>query len=94
MAIGLVTIHLSIPLCSSLKEKRSHLKPLLIRLQREFNLSVAELDFQDRWQEALIGCVYLSNEGAHTQRVLQKVVTWIENHYPHLPVIQERIELI
>ncbi len=94
MAIGLLTVHLSIPVCASLKEKRSQLKPLLTRLQREFNVSVAELDFQDRWQEALIGCTYLSNDGAHTQRSLQKVVSWIEKYYPHLPIIQDRIELI
>jgi len=94
MAIGLLTLHLSIPVCASLKEKRSQLKPLITRLQKEFNVSVAELDYQDRWQEALIGCSYLSNSSAHTQRSLQKVVTWIENHYPHLPIIQDRIELI
>jgi len=94
MAIGLLTLHLSIPVCASLKEKRSQLKPLITRLQREFNISVAELDYQDRRQEALIGCTYLSNSGAHTQRSLQKVVTWIENHYPHIPIIKERIELI
>ncbi len=94
MAIGLLTLHLSIPTCASLKEKRGQLKPLITRLQREFNVSVAELDYQDRWQEALIGCTYLSNSGSHTQRSLQKVVTWIENHYPQLPIIQDQIELI
>ncbi len=94
MAIGLLTLHLRIPMCASLKEKRSQLKPLITRLQREFNVSVAELDYQDRWQEALIGCTYLSNSGAHTQRSLQKIVSWVENYYPQLPIIQERIELI
>lgn len=93
MAIGLLTLHLSIPICRSLKEKRSHLKPLITRLQREFNVSVAELDYQDRWQETLIGCTYLSNSGAHTQRSLQKIASWVESHYPHLPIIQERIQL-
>ena len=94
MAIGLLTLHLRIPMCSSLKEKRSQLKPLLNQLQREFNLSVAELDYQDKWQEALIGCTYLSNDGKHTQRSLQKVIPWIETHFPHLLIIQDRIELI
>ena len=81
-------------MCASLKEKRSQLKPFLTRLQREFNVSVAELDYQDRWQEALIGCAYISNSGSHTQRSLQKVVSWIESHYPHLLIIQDQIELI
>jgi len=94
MAIGLLTLHLQIPMCTSLKDKRSQLKPLLAKLQREFNLSVAELDYQDRWNETLIGCAYLSNNGRHTQRSLQKVITWVENHYPQLTIIQERIEII
>lgn len=94
MAIGLLTLHIQIPMCASLKEKRSQLKPLLNRLGKEFNLSVAELDYQDHWKQSLIGCTYLSNNGAHTQRVLQKVITWIEKNYPHLPIIEERIELI
>ncbi|TFG49229.1 MAG: DUF503 domain-containing protein [Anaerolineales bacterium] len=93
MAIGMLTLHLSIPMCASLKDKRSQLKPLLTRLQREFNISVAELDYQDRWQEALVGCVYLSNDGSHTQRSLQKIIPWIEKHFPHLLIIQDRIEL-
>ena len=87
MAIGLLTLHLKIPLCGSLKEKRSQLKPLLSRLGREFNISVAELDYQDRWGETLIGCTYLSNDGAHTQRTLQKIVTWIERNFPQFYII-------
>ena len=94
MVIGLLTLHLEIPMCSSLKEKRSQLKPLLSRLKKEFNLSVAEMDYQERWKETLIGCTYLSNDSAHTQRALQKVVSWVEKYYPHLPIIQDRIELI
>jgi len=81
-------------MCASLKDKRSQLKPLLSRLQREFNISVAELDYQDRWQETLIGCTYLSNDGSHTQRSLQKIIPWIEKHFPHLLIVQDRIELM
>lgn len=93
MVIGLLTIQLRLPMCSSLKEKRSQLKPLLSRLKREFNVSVAELDYQDSWQSALIGCASLSNDPAHSQRTLQKIIPWIERHYPHLTIVQDRIEL-
>jgi uncharacterized protein YlxP (DUF503 family) len=94
MVIGLLTLHLHIPMCASLKEKRSQLKPFLSRLGKEFNIAVAELDFQDRWGEALVGCVTLSNDGKHTQRSLQKIISWIERHFPHLTIIQDQIELI
>lgn len=93
MAIGLLTLYLRIPMCASLKEKRSQLKPLLNRLGKEFNIGVAELDHHERWGETLIGCVTLSNDGAHTQRRLQKIITWIERHYPHFDIIQDKIEI-
>jgi uncharacterized protein YlxP (DUF503 family) len=94
MAIGLLTLHLKIPMCCSLKEKRSQLKPFINKLGREFNISVAELDYQDLWNETLVGCVYLSNQGAHTQRTLQKIINWVERNYPHFYIIQDKIELI
>jgi len=93
MAIGILTLHLRIPGCRSLKEKRSQLKPLMARLQKEFNISVAELDYQDIWQEAYIGVSCLSNDSRHTQRCLQKVITWVERNYPQFYIIQEQIEL-
>lgn len=94
MSLGLLTLHLKIPGCSSLKEKRSHLKPLLTHLHREFNISVAELDYQDHWQESLIGCCLLSNDHNHTQSSLSKIVRWIETRHPDLYIIQDRIEII
>lgn len=94
MSLGLLTLHIKIPGCSSLKEKRSHLKPLLTHLHREFNISVAELDYQDHWQESLIGCCLLSNDLKHTQRSLSKIVKWIEARQPDLYIIQDQIEII
>jgi len=81
-------------MCFSLKDKRSQIKPLLNKLGREFNISVAELDYHDRWDETLIGCVYLSNQGAHTQRTLQKIISWVERNYPNFYIIQDKIEII
>ena len=55
--LGQLTIHLHLPACSSLKEKRGRLKPLLARLHKEFNVSVAEMDLQDKWTEAILAWV-------------------------------------
>ena len=41
-----LSLHLHLPGCASLKEKRGRIKPLMARLRREFNLSVAEMDLQ------------------------------------------------
>ena len=94
MAVGVLTIQIYLPGCSSLKEKRSRLKPLLARLHREFNISVAEVDFQDVWQSAMIACALVSNENGHTQRTLQHVLDWIEASWPDVTITGEKIELI
>ena len=45
--IGILTLHLQLPGCASLKEKRGRLKPLLARLHRKFNIPAAEMDLRD-----------------------------------------------
>jgi uncharacterized protein YlxP (DUF503 family) len=92
--VGTLTIHLHIPGCSSLKEKRSRIKPLLNRLHREFNVSVAEMDLQDMWQETVIACAVVNSDGIQIQRSLQAVSKWIESHWSDGDVIEEKIEII
>ena len=94
MSLGLLTLHISIPGCMSLKEKRSRLKPLLSRLHREFNISVSELDHQDSWQNAVVACAMITSDQTQTNRSLQKVVQWVETHWPDLEVVDDHIELI
>ena len=94
MSIGLLTLHLRLPGCSSLKAKRSRLKPLLARLHREFNISAAEVDFQDKWQETLIACAVVSNDTRQNQRLLQLIIDWVERDWPDVDVISEQMEMI
>ncbi len=94
MSIGYLTLYLLLPGCTSLKEKRSRLKPLIARLHREFNISVAEMDRLDAWQEAVLACSLVSNDGRHTQRSLQKVVEWVETSWPDVSLIDDHLELL
>lgn len=94
MSLGVLTLYLSVPGCMSLKEKRSRLKPLLARLHREFNISVAEIDHQDSWQNAVVACAMITSDTAQTQRALQGVVVWVETYWPDLEVADEHIEMI
>ena len=94
MAIGLLTLHIRLPGCGSLKEKRSRLKPLLARLHREFNISAAEVDLLDVWQESVVACAVVSNDARHNDRLLQKIVDWVERDWPDVDVIAEQLEMI
>jgi uncharacterized protein YlxP (DUF503 family) len=92
--IGVLTIHLHLPACASLKEKRGRILPLMARLRRKFNLSVSEMGLQDQWQEAVLGCAMVSNEASHLQSALQTVSRWVEGNWPDGMVVDQRIELI
>lgn len=94
MSIGVLSLHLHLPGCSSLKEKRSRIKPVLARLHREYNVATAELDLQDVWQDAVIGCVTLSSDTPQNQRLLQQVIEFTEHTWPDLELIDQRIEII
>jgi len=92
--LGILTLHLHIPGCKSLKEKRSRLKPLLARLHKEFNISVAEMDAHDVWQSAVIVCAVVSNDRAQAQRTLQKVADWVESRWHDVTITDEEFEII
>ena len=92
--IGVLSIHLHIPACASLKEKRGHIKPLMARLHREFNVSVAEIGLQDKWQEAAIGCAMVGNERGHLESALQSVAKWVEGHWTDGDVISQKVEIV
>ncbi len=94
MSIGLLTLHIHLPGCSSLKEKRGKIKPILSRLHREFNVATSELDLQDVWQDTLIGCVTLSSDTAQNQRLLQQVIECTERNWPDLELMDHRVEII
>ncbi len=91
--LATLTIHLHLPGCCSLKEKRSYIKPLLARLHREFNVSSAELGLQDAHQQAVIGCAMIGNEAAHLQSALETVRRWVEANWRDGEVIEQQIEI-
>jgi uncharacterized protein YlxP (DUF503 family) len=92
--LATLSIHLHLPTCASLKEKRGHIKPLISRLRREFNVSVAEMDLQDKWQEAVIVCAMVGNDGAFLQSALGNVAKWVEGHWTDGDVWDTKIEIV
>ena len=94
MMIAALTIHLHLPACSSLKEKRGRIKPLIARLHREFNVSVAEMDLQDKWDEAVIACAMIGNDAAFLQSALGNVAKWVEANWSNGDVWDSKIEVV
>ncbi len=72
-SIGVLTLELRLDDSHSLKDKRHVVKSLKDRLRDEFNVAVAEIDYQDLWQRGLIAAVTVSPDQAFAEQVLQSV---------------------
>ena len=94
MFIGTCLITLHIPAAGSLKEKRSVVKSILARVRNEFNVSIAEVDLQEVYTQAVLGvaCVSTSQQYAHGQ--LEQVVHFIEKIRPEAPLVDYEIEIL
>lgn len=92
MVVGLLSLELHIPQARSLKDKRMILRGVKDRL-RKFNVSFAEVDYQDLWQRAALGVVTISSARAQADRELAAVLTEIERTEPGL-VARSEVEFL
>ena len=72
ITVGLLTLELHITHSHSLKDKRQVLRGLKDRLRGRFNISIAEVGFQDTWKRSLVGVVTVSGEQSRAQETLDR----------------------
>lgn len=89
---SLLTIKMNFPGCSSLKEKRGRLLPILSRLRKEFNAGFAETGLQDVWQSAWISCALVSNSIQLNTQSAGEILKFLEIHYPDENVETQQLE--
>ncbi len=77
MHVAIVQLELHIPTSRSLKEKRAVLRPIVEGLRHRFQISVAEVGYQDKWQRALIGMAVVSDSHGHAVEVVDNVERWV-----------------
>jgi hypothetical protein len=94
MTVGLCRVRLHLPENQSLKDKRQVVKSLINRIHNRFNVSVAEVDEQDRWQMASIGISCVSTSGQHAHQVLSTVVGFIRKERLDAELVDYEIEII
>jgi uncharacterized protein YlxP (DUF503 family) len=78
MLIGAALIELALPQPDSIKARRRVARAVKDRVRQRFNVSVAELGDTDDHQSVTIGCVSVGVDPQHLQRVLEKVVRFVE----------------
>jgi uncharacterized protein YlxP (DUF503 family) len=81
MVVKLLTFDLHFPGCSSLKEKRFVLSSLKSRLRQRFNVSVAEVGHQDKWQRCRLAVVMVGSSRRAVDTSCNKVLRFVENDH-------------
>jgi hypothetical protein len=84
MFIASSKIILDTSFCFSLKEKRSIIQKVKQRTKNKFNISIAEVDYQNDWNKVGLGISIVSSDSKHSNRIINKVIDFIEDSYPGL----------
>ena len=89
--LGVLSVAIHIPSAQSLKEKRHVLRSLKDKVRTKFNVSIAELDSQDKWQVSTLGFAMINNDNRYLNSCLSNVLSFVEN-FAGLEVCDHHIE--
>ncbi len=79
MVVGICRVELRIPQTHSLKAKRQVLRKIKDRVKNKFNVSIAEVGENDKWQSSLLGLALVGNDRRQINSALDVVINFIEN---------------
>ena len=94
MHIGVCRLSLHLPEVRNLKAKRQVSRSLTARIRNQFNVSVAEVEDNDLWQRLTLGVTCVSNDSAHANEVLSRVVSFVESARDDLEVLDYDTEIL
>lgn len=79
MVIGLCALECHIYDAHSLKDKRAVLQRIMMRLKQKYNLSVAEVEFQDVWQRTKLAIAVVSSARVSAEKEIQHALKLIDS---------------
>jgi uncharacterized protein YlxP (DUF503 family) len=77
MLVGICQVELFIPESGSLKSKRFILKSLKTRIRNKFNVSIAEVSGNEKWQRTTLGMSMVANEKKLINEAFSKIINFI-----------------
>ncbi len=93
MIVGILQLDIIIHDSNSLKAKRGTIRKILSRVKNTFEVSVAEVGYQDLWQRAEIGVAAVGNDRSVVNQRLDHVLNFVDS-LGVAEIIDHRIELI
>ena len=92
--IGICRLSLRLPSSRSLKNKRQIAQSLIASLRSKYNVSVAEVEDNNRWQVLTIGISCVSNDRRHADEMLSRVESFVGTSRPDLEMLDSQVEII
>jgi uncharacterized protein YlxP (DUF503 family) len=92
MLVALSAFDIRIPGATSLKEKRHVVKRLTQGIRQRFNVAVAEVEHQDRWQRARLGISAVSAEAFQLRKVMHEIERYVSSN-PTVEIIEHTMTL-
>jgi uncharacterized protein YlxP (DUF503 family) len=92
MVVGLLTMELHFPANHSLKGKRGLLRRITERLKQRFNISVAEVEYQDLWQRSLLAAVCVNTSLREVNATLDHVLNLVDGFH-EAELLNHQIEM-
>ena len=81
MVVGTLKLSLYIHTAHSLKEKRKVVKSIVARVRNKFNVSVAEVGSNDKWQMIELGISAVGNDRRFVNSSLDTILSFLESLY-------------
>lgn len=93
MIIGICTCEIYIFNANSLKSKRSVVKSIIEKSKNRFNISIAEVGENDKWQKSIIALSTISNDQRIVEETIEKVINFFDS-YSEIEIINIKREIL
>jgi len=93
MVVGTMTIELHLHDNFSLKGKRKIVRSMVDKVKHKFNVAIAEIGSNDKWQKIELGISAVGNDRRHINSSLNNVLTFLDSLYL-AEIIDSRMEII
>lgn len=93
MIIGICTCEIYIFNANSLKSKRSVVKSIIEKSKNRFNISIAEVGENDKWQKSIIAFSTISNDQRLVEETIDKVINFFDS-YSEIEIINIKREIL
>jgi len=94
MPVLQVSLLIKLPSSNSLKDKRSIIQSLIVKVHQKYNASIAEMDLLEKHRSAFISFALVGNNINYLKKVSLSINVFIEENFKQIDVINTKVEIL